>query len=389
MDEQSEIPQKEQTVIAPELGATIKDATTAIETEMRDPAAQIAQPTEQLSMFAELGRLGKETTLHRLSILFKDAKVALGIVPFINKVSEWNTARIAAQPVNAAEALVGKSPQLAAQAEIAAKEATTVSAVEKAAKAEVPLAQDMKAEVKAQTEYASSIEKYNKAVKRGTGVDKAREQMQAKETAYFTAAEKQAATREQYTPYRNKALDALNNRPDPTKKEGWASRTVRKAANIHTDTEFKEKYLKNKSEYAKHNVPVTEAELIRITANGEAPVFTKGDKFKRGAKLVGIHLLWENLGPIINPIPDVPPLVSTASYVLEGFGGQWWAGLVPPVWQYLHNRVEDFTMSYETSKKAIEIVKRHWNQRVDHLEEKKVEKAAGVFLPQKAMTPAV
>ena len=77
MDPTSEIPEGEKVVVTPELASRMGEATNAIEQNIVEPGADIAAATGQMSMMAELGKLWKDTTVKRLGILFKDAKVAL------------------------------------------------------------------------------------------------------------------------------------------------------------------------------------------------------------------------------------------------------------------------------------------------------------------------
>lgn len=401
MDEHGEMPNKEQVVISPELQDRIGEATRAIEAEQQDPTLSVATGTEQMSMFSELGKLAKDTTVHKLGILFKDVKAVFGILPNIGKISEWNTARIAAKPIEGAAkataitaegniVTLDKTVVEVARGEVAAREASTIGRVDAAMQAELRVSKADKELSNAHNAVDSAAKKYEKAMGSGKGVDKATENLQRAEAAYMEAEKKQLAAQEAYEGARNRAVDKLQQPVSAdTGKESWLSRKTRTLARIKTDPELKAKYDAVKAKFEKNGVQYTEDTLLRIVANGEAPAFTAGEKAGRFAKHVGLHMLMEQIGPIINPTPDVPGLVTIASFGAEVIGQQWWAALVPPVWQYLHNRYEDVKLSYDTSTKAAEIIKRHWNARVDRLEEKQIEKAAGVFLPKKELPLAV
>ncbi len=170
---------------------------------------------------------------------------------------------------------------------------------------------------------------------------------------------------------------------------------VHRVTGVQTEHEYRRRFLdhdawaKEQLAAGKLGSAMSDKELLRAAANGEAPARNFREKVGRGAKIAGKHMILESLGPIINPIPDVPGVVALASYGAEVFGQQWWAGLIPPVWQYMHNRYEDMQTSMSAGRKAREIIMRHWNQRIDRLEEKRIEKAAGVFLPRKDLPLAV
>lgn len=398
MDPNAEIPGKEHVVVPPELKTRMEEATASIEANMHDPVAEIVQPTQQMGMFAELAKNMKDYQVKRLGIMFKDAKAALGIIPFADKISRLNTARIAAKPIEGARLATTMSPDgvmgvskktvvEVAQDEIQRREATAVSAVNRAVNAQGEYYKADKAMREAEQVRNKATEKLSRATETGKGVEKATKRYQEANNAFQKAADSYSKARTAYPPMETAAADRLRGIPVPEPEKWtkeWASKKVSGAANrlahIHTDEEFAQKFAQRQAEGIRHGVTHTDEELIRMVANGESPVYTKGQWLKRGAKRYGLHMLWHNLGPIINPVPDVPHLVTTVSYATEIFGGQWYAGLVPPVWQFLHDRYSDFKLSYDTSKKSYEIVKRHWNQRVDRMLEKKIEKSAGVFL---------
>ena len=398
MDEHGEVFNKEQVVVSPELQDRIGEATRAIEMEQQDPALAVATGTEQMSMFSELGKLAKDTTVHKLGILFKDVKAVFGILPNIGKISEWNTARIAKIPNAAkattmtAEGVIGvsdKTVQEVAIADVAKREASAVGMVDAAMRTELAATKAEKEYANAKSGFDSAVKRHENAIASGKGVDRASENLRKAEAKFFKAEEQQHATQQAYENARKQAIGKLNEptatAPEGAKAESWLSKKTRTLARIKKDPELKAKYDAVKAKFQKNGVQYTEDTLLRIVANGEAPAFTAGEKAGRFAKHMGLHMIMEQIGPIINPTPDVPGLVTLASFGAEVIGQQWWAALVPPVWQYLHNRYEDTKLSFETSTKAAEIIRRHWNARVDRLEEKQIEKAAGVFLPKKEL----
>lgn len=383
MDEQGEIPQKEQVVIPPELQAQMEQSMQNIESGMGEPAVEIANGTQQMGMFSELWKLWKDANVKRLGIMFKDAKVALGILPFVDRVSKWNTARIASKPIEglSKEALQARK---IAQRELNTRNASVVGKVESAMQAEGAAIRSEKILGKAEIEMDRAATQYEKAMGKGKKIEKAADRLHKAESAYTTSESAQVAAIHVQTKAQEQAVKILEKTSkEPFANESWISKQARKIAHIHTDSEFASEFKRLKEKTAGRGF--SDADIVRMVANGESPVFTKREKFGRGTKKLGIHMILTNLGPIINPIPDVPHLVANASYAIEAFGGQWYAGLIPPVWQYLHNRYEDMALGFHTSKQAMEIVNRHWNQRIDRLEEKKIEKAAGVFLPKKEL----
>jgi hypothetical protein len=386
MDPHTEFPSKERVVVTPELATRIDEVARGVEAGMDNPEAEVATAAGQMSMLAELGKLGKETAGKRAAILFKDAKAVLGVLPFINKVSEINSARIAKQPINEASRKLsptGRSFQEIEQDVIKARENSVLTKVHEAAGAESVTAATSKDVSQRKKDLDRAIANHEKALAKGNakGIEKATKALQEKEAAWIQsstlhqdAMSRRMSTRDVAT----QALDGIGMPKDP-----WKADLIRKAG-IHTDAQYKVAYERIKTTYEKKGKKLSDGDIFQHIANGETPVFTKTEKFGRGVKKVGMHILLQNLGPIINPVPDVPEVVTLVSYGAEVFGGQWWAGLVPPLWQFAHNRYEDVKMSYETSQKALEIVKRHWNKKYDTLKDPKVARAAEVFAP----TPA-
>lgn len=353
MDEVGELPLKEQTVVPPELASRMGEATVSLEADMQKPETQVAKGTEQMSMLAEFGQLAKDVGVKRLGLLWKDVKVAFGILPFVNKISEVITP--------ASEATLMMKVDKSLEADLAASKAEHKSG--KATK---------KLQDKQKGTFRSRFTFQDKA----TLVEKARVAQEK-----FTSAQTlQKETLDKATTAMKQAMES-----PPGAPEGRVSRMVRGAARAQNDQDYRRRY----KDWEKDHPDLSPAQLLRAAANGEAPPRNKKEKFVRGAKTVGLNLVLEQLGPIINPVPDVPGLVTLGSYGAEVFGGQWWAGLVPPVWQYLHNRYEDMAISMETFHRATDIVKRHWNARTDKLLEAKIEKSANVFLPKKEMAASV
>lgn len=405
MDETAEVPQKEKVVISPELQSSMTEATSAIEADMASPVSEIATPTRQMGMFAELGQLAKDHTVKRLGIMFKDVKAALGVVPFVDRISKWNTARIANNP--AFDAIKAKkfdpdSKQLidstfsvrqVAQDEITRRERTAVSAVNKAAYASEEAHRADKAMLEAKDTMLKAHNKLEKARDKMKHVKPKSEQFAAAQDEYKKSVQTLRIAQEKYGSLQKTALDRLASMPEPKdikrfSKEWFASKkgeALKRLTHTHSDEEFLQKYKRVEEKFREERVrnkkfTYNESDILRSVANGDIPAVGGWEKAGRFAKQsVKLHIL-QSLGPIIDPIPDVPPLVATASHIAETFGGQWYAGLVPPVWQLLHNKYAEFRLGFNTSKKAMEIVNRHWNQRVDRLLEKKIEKSAGIFL---------
>jgi len=392
MDEKGEVPGKEQVVIPPDLKDRMGEATRAIESDAIDPASGVAAGTEQVGMFQELGQLWKDTAVKRLGIMFKDVKAVVGILPFVNKISELNSARIAGIPAKKLAAGLSISPKEQAAADIenaviAKRHESALHAVESAARYQKPVADADAAMMRAEDEWHRARVSLARAQEKGKGVDQARIRLDQKFAAYQDSVKGLRAVKETYQPLENTALQRLGGVHVPEKgepHESWASKKIRSVMEIKNDVDVKQKFLKVKADYKKATgQELSDTIALRMAANGEAPAFGTSDKLKKGAKMVARNMLLEHLGPIINPVPDVPGFITMPSYLLEAFGGQWWAGLIPPVWQYAHNRFEDAKLSYESSKKASEIIKRHWNARFAKLEDKQTQKAADMFLPNK------
>lgn len=345
MDEHGEFPHKEQTVVSPELNQKMVEATAAVKEGMAEPGADIAGPTQQLGMFAELWQVQKEYGVKKLGIMFKDAKVAFGILPFVNKISEKMSVAS------------GEAPSLMRQVN------ESLEADISASKAERTLTKaQKKLEAKQKGTFLSKFQFRNETT--------LSQKVSAAESTLHTKKALQAETflkaNEAMQSAKGKALSP----------EGFVPKNIRKLTGVKTGTD----YIRNYNDWnSRTDLNLKEIDRLRGAANGEAPPRNKKEKFTRGAKFVGTRVVLEHLGPIINPVPDVPGLVTLASYGAELFGGQWWAGLIPPVWQYAHNRYEDFAASFEMSKKATEIVKKHWEKKFGTLKEPQVAKAAEVF----------
>lgn len=361
MDPTSEIPEGEKTVVTPELGAKMAEATQRIETQMAEPGADIAAATGQMSMMAELWKLGKETGVKRLGVLFKDAKAILGIVPFAP--------------------MIGKALGSVSKTE------TLVSRVGAVGEAEKKLMKTEKGLDKTKKKLAGARDAANKA-------DASK--LQDRQIALDSAATASMKARQEHTKtQRRLRVDAAsvsadlrihaNALSEETLREK-AARLGRKAISVPaTEQDMIRRYKINMDQLSKKSPgkAVSDIDMVRWAGNGDMPALTKGEAFGRRAKFVGKHLLLEQLGPIINPVPDVPGVVTLASYGSELLGFVW-GGLIPPLWQYVHNRYENAKLMVESTQKASEIVKRHWNQKFDKAKEPQVAKAAEAFLP----TPA-
>lgn len=87
----------------------------------------------------------------------------------------------------------------------------------------------------------------------------------------------------------------------------------------------------------------------------------------------------------INPTPDVPELLSLASFgadlLVPG------AGVIPSIWQYVDNRFKAGELYFQSVKKSIEITKKHWDKKFNRLKEPDVAQSADVFT--KSSAPAV
>lgn len=372
MSEQSEILQKEHVVVPPELAQRMGEATRMVESEMRDPVAEVANATGQMSMMAEFGALAKESLGRRAGLMFKDAKAALGVLPFINKISEAISPAKATVSLGEtiSSAVKAENDVLKAERALAAKQSSWDSARGR-------VDRTMNTEKKTGLDTAAS--NASNALTEKLQAEKLLQQKQAEFQGKLSQSTEQILATGKNT------------------NEKLTSKAARSLAGIRTDSDYVIRYEKARARASEINadriakavkkgIPqekvqlLTDADVIRWTGNGDMPARTWLGERGKGLKKVGVHLLLENLGPIINPVPDVPGVVTLASYGAEVFGGQWWAGLIPSAWQYLHNRYEDVQISFETTKKAADIIKRHWNKRIDKLEDARVAKAAGVFL---------
>lgn len=326
--------------VSPELGQRIGEAKSGIEENRDMPASEIATNTEQMGLLASLGGLYKDMAKKKLGIAFKDVKAALAIVPFVPLASE-----------------------AIAVAKGGAKLESIATKVHKAAYAE-------SAAIKAQ-KTANKAERWAKWFRKS---EKAQQRLGAAKDA-LGIANAEASTA---TAAAKKALERGLKQGVPV--EGSASRFVRKHI-VHDIRDAD--YVLNYEKAIKSGKALTDAEKILSTATGEVAAKTFGEKAVHKAKTIGKHTLLHSLGPIIDPTPNVPHAVVLGSFGAELFG-QVWAGLIPPVWQYLHNRYEDVKVGWDTAVKAKDIITTHFSQKVDKLKTPEVAKAAEVFVPSDA-----
>jgi hypothetical protein len=330
--------------VSPELGNKIAEAKASIEAQRDMPASEVATNTEQMGLLASLGGLYKDMLKKKLGIAFKDVKAALAIIPFAPLASE-----------------------AIAVAKGGAKLESVAMKVNKAAYAESAAVKAQKAANKAER-WARWFGKSEKAQQK-LGA--------AKEALSAATTEANAATQAA-----KKALERGLKNGVPA--EGVASRFVRKHI-VHDIRDAD--YVLNYEKAIKSGKALTDAEKILSTATGEVAAKTFGEKAVHKAKTIGKHTLLHSLGPIIDPTPNVPHVVVLGSFGAELFG-QVWAGLIPPVWQYLHNRYEDVKVGWDTAVKAKDIVTKHFSQKVDTLKDPTVAKAAEVFVPHTTASSA-
>lgn len=323
--------------VSPELGQRLGDAKAAVEANRALIGADVATNTEQMSLLASLGGLSKDILKKRMGIAFKDVKAALAIIPFVPLASE-----------------------AIAVAKGGAKLESLASKVNKAAYAESTVIKAQKTATKAER-WAGWFSKS----------EKARQKADAAKAALGIA------TQEAGSATRVAKAGLEQGLKKGVAAEGKMSQFVRKHI-VHDmrDTD----YILNYEKAVKSGKALTDAEKILSTARGEVTATTFGEKAGRRLKVAGKHTLLHSLGPIIDPTPDVPSVVVFGSFGAELFG-QVWAGLIPPAWQYLHNRYEEAKVGFEGAKKAKDIITTHFSRKIDKLKEPQVAKAAEAFMP--------
>lgn len=390
MDPNTEIPQKEQVVVPKELGVKMAETTKRIEQSMSEVGIDVATTTGQMSLMAELGALAKDTAVQRLGILFKDAKAALGIVPFIGKINEWNITRLAKSEEKMMRA--GWNPPETGAPAIARQSAykdTLGGRVSTMSENEKGITQAAKIKNRAEKTWQKAHARINRAGSNATHDDLVREGTAANTLMNAKIALNKAKRIAQgdQRDFMN-VLESQSNKMTADGKEPLSSATgrwVRKSLDIPTEQDYVRRYQiaqKRAEKLRSQGKHVSDAEIAHWVGNGEMPAVSNWEKAGRVAKGYAGRMFVESLGPIISPIPDVPPLVAQGSWALELFGQQWWAGLVPPVWQYLHNRYAEFKLTMDSSKKAYEIVMRHWEKKMQNIKDPAVAKAADMFLPE-------
>jgi len=324
--------------VSPELGQRLGDAKTAVEANRALIGADVTTNTEQMSLLASLGGLYKDIFKKRMGIAFKDVKAALAIIPFVPLASE---------AISLAKGGV--------------KLESLASKVNKAAYAESAAIKAQKTATKAER-WAGWFSKSEKARQKA---DAAKTTLSAASREAGKATQAAKAGLEQGL---KKGVTA----------EGKVSQFVRKHI-VHDMRDAD--YVLNYEKAVKSGKALTDAEKILSTARGEVTATTFGEKAGRRLKMTGKHTLLHSLGPIIDPTPDVPHVVVFGSFGAELFG-QVWAGLIPPAWQYIHNRYEETKVSWEGAKKAKEIIMSHLGKKIDKMKEPQVARAAEVFAPK-------
>jgi|GEM_PF-5382176 len=345
-EEQPTLSKNERAVVSPELSDRMNSATRSIEAKMREPGSEASGGVAQMGMMAELALLGKENMTKRLGIMFKDAKVVLSVIPGLSHLSKLRSGATTVEKAVVTAAGTGRTVSHAQKELNMAKKAW--EAAERSATKSVGNAERA----------AAAAEKY-KAYRKAMGALTRAEQASA---AGVKAAKVELAG------------VAVN------KNEKWFAKMYRRYAGKVTDSDYAVwwKDVQDRAKVIKGGM--TEAQMMERVATGRMPARNAAEKVGRGAKHFAGHMILHNLGPIIDPSPDVPGPVVLASFGAELFG-QFWAGFIPGIWQYTHNRIADIKLTVETTKKAKDIVFKHWGDKRAKLKDPQVARAAAAFLP--------
>lgn len=351
-------------VVPAELGKTLAEAKATIGQEMDSAGSQMTQSTEQLGLLASLGGLYKDMAVKKMGIAFKDVKAALSLIPFVPLASEAIKAVKLSGEAGAASKVLKFGGEMNKVARLGSD--GVAMAVHEAAYVEGQATKAQKTAKNAErwaTWFKGSERAQQKFEKAATNAQRLRQEADAATTAAISSLKKGKA-----------GLTAAE------KAEGTVSRFVRK--HIVHDLKASD-YVLNYEKAVNSGKSLTEAEKVLTAIHGATPAKGLAEKVGKRAGKVVEHGILHSLGPIIDPTPDVPGVVVLGSFGAEMFG-QVWAGLIPPIWQTIHNRYEGAKLSFETSMKAKDIILSHLGKKIDTLKSAQVAKAAEAFVPSPA-----
>lgn len=338
---------KERAVVSPELADRINSATHSIEAKMREPGSEASGGAAKISLLAELALLGKETMTKRLGIVFKDVKLVLSVIPGISHLSKMRSGATSVEKAVITAAGAGRTASRA-QKELDMAKRAWEAAERSAAKAA--------GNAKRAADAAEKYQAYRKAM------------------GELTRAQQAAAAGVKV------AKAELAGIPI-NKSENWFARMFRQHMGMVTDSDYARWWMEVQDRAKVIKGGMTEAQMMERVAIGNMPARNAAEKVARGTKRFAGHVILHNLGPIIDPSPDVPGPVVLASFGAELFG-QFWAAFIPAIWQYTHNRIQNVKLTVETAKKAKDIVLKHWEDKRRKLNDQQVARAAATFLPQ-------
>lgn len=380
--------------LAPEQQKQALEIRDRIMGEVQEPITQVAVSTEQMGLFAELGKFYKDTTAKRLGLLWKDVKaVGIGTVaalPLVDKayagLSLINKGKAFKQGYSAV-----RTGNFAAKGQ-ALRQAEFV--VDKG---------------KFVIEGAKNPTGFFKAVGAGLrNVSEASRVREATNAAHFAAkniatATRQAITAEQAAYLHTAHQMGLDKGITGKIATSVGARRLGKEMWKSTKAGMKQAELLKNTQVGK--LSTIDKLKVGLKVEGRLAKDVVTDKlrshmFREGVKhpavpgiLVSSINMAEELGldqgkkgrktlgkvmEFIDPTPDVPNIVSFASFgadlLVPG------VGVVPFLYQFARNRIASMQLYGETAKQGYEIVKKHWNKKFSKLKEPEVAKAAEAFV---------
>jgi len=346
MDEQGEIPSKEQVVVSPELEAALEGAKQRVVSEAQQPQTDILERTAGLGFVSAMKEAIIPHAKKLQEVAFKDLKAA--IMAAISLVPIVSSGATAARAAGKAARLEAQSVKMAAKAEKVAKSAS-VSGRLVTKEIAVADAAAWKAGVKAREALNALVSKFSLA------------ELNQYKTLLVKGVDSGLAARIALLPVERAAL---------FEKEIKAGVSTIKAY-----------------EHARRGIDTLATKGVKILGK-DFQVPTGKIKYgaRMGAERVGETWLHKALHTL-DPYPDVPGLVSMVG-LLDLIPGVVGAELVPAAWQLITNRIQGAKAQFALERDVSKVILSRMGVKFQKMKEPQVARAAEVFVPAPAQAAA-
>lgn len=346
MEEQPEIPQKEQVVLPPELKKVMEGARQRVVAEAKQPQADILERTAGMGFIASMKEAITPHTKKMGEVVFKDFKAS--VMAAISLVPLMSTGASAARAAEKVTRLEAKQLKLAANAEKVAKNASKSGALvtKEIAAADAAV---WKAGVKAREAFEALVSRFSLS------------ELNQYKHLLAKGADPRVAARIAMLPVERAVL---------FEKELNAGIDIARAF-----------------EHASHGIDTT----AKWAPFGEKLIFGKKmeiptGKLKYGARFGAERIAegwFHELLHTLDPYPDVPGFVGLVGF-LDLIPGVVGMELIPAGWQMISNKIQMGKEQLGMAKDISKVVLNKMGVKFNKLKEPHVARAAEVFIPAQA-----